>query len=58
MARQSLVDVVKLIDNTIGELSIEDQFLMDLEKSIEIVDNQSSREPSRTFKPSQMNCMR
>lgn len=58
MARRSLVELVKLIDNTVGELGVEEQFLMDLQKSIEIGDKKDKRKPSQTFKPSGMNCMR
>lgn len=58
MARQSLVDVIKMIDNTLGEVPVEAQFLMDLNRSIELTDKKNSRKSSQTFKPSQMNCMR
>ena len=58
MARTRLTDIVKLIDSTIGELTPEVQFLMDLNKSIELTDKNNRRKPSQTFKPSGMNCMR
>lgn len=58
MARAKLTDLVKLIDSTIGDMSVEEQFLTDLNKSIEITDKKNSRKPSQTFKPSGMNCMR
>lgn len=58
MARTSLANLVKLIDSTIGELTVEEQFLTDLQKSIEMTDKNNGRKPSNTFKPSGMNCMR
>ena len=58
MARTNLMTLVKLIDSTVGELGVEEQFLLDLQKSIEITEKNNSRKPSQTFKPSSMNCMR
>lgn len=58
MARTSLASLVKLIDSEVGELSVEEQFLNDLQHSIEVTDKKNSRKPSQTFKPSGMNCMR
>ena len=58
MARANLTQLVKMIDNTLGELSVETQFLMDLNRSIEMTNKNNSRKPSQTFKPSGMNCMR
>lgn len=56
--RSSLANVLKLIDNAVEEQSVEQQFLSDLKRSIEMSDKKNSRKPSQTYKPSGMNCMR
>lgn len=58
MARTSLTNLVKLINEEVGDLSVEEQFLNDLRRSIEMSDRKNARKPSQTFKPSGMNCMR
>ena len=58
MARTSLAQLVKLIDAEIEDLPVEEQFLNDLRRSIEMSDRKNARKPSQTFKPSGMNCMR
>lgn len=58
MARGSLKNVAKLLSNVNKDISVEQQFLHDLEKSIELNVNKESRKPSQTYKPSSMNCMR
>lgn len=40
------------------ELPTEQQFLTDLQKSIELQDKKNSRQPSKTYKPSSMHCIR
>lgn len=57
MARNSLKNVMRLIDVANNELPIEKQFLNDLIASIEKSANEV-RKPSQTYKPSSMNCER
>lgn len=58
MARNSLKNVIRLINRVSQELPPEQEFLSDLKRSIEMRDAKSSRQPSRTYKPSSMNCIR
>ena len=58
MARTSLKNIVKLIDSAKDELPIQEAFLTDLKRSIEMEDEQGRRLPSRTYKPSSMQCIR
>jgi len=58
MARNSLKNVMRLIDAVKETLPPEQDFLNDLKRSIELEDNKYRRLPSKTYKPSGMNCMR
>jgi len=58
MARKSLNNVIKLLDRANKDVPIEQQFLDDLKKSIEISDQKNARKPSQSYKPSSMNCKR
>ena len=58
MARATLKQICRLIDTVTDTLPIEQQFLDDLKKSIEIDNKNHSRKPSQTYKPSSMNCLR
>ena len=58
MARNSLKNVIKLIERANTDVPIEQQFLSDLKRSIEIEDTKNARAPSQTYKPSGMNCIR
>lgn len=58
MARASLKNVMRLIDSAKSQLPPEQDFLNDLKRSIEITENNSQHKPSKTFKPSSMNCIR
>ena len=58
MARNSLKNVMRLIDDVVQELPVEQSFLHDLQRSIEMTDKANARKPSQTFKPSGMNCIR
>lgn len=58
MARQSLKNVCRLIDSAKETLPVEQEFLSDLKRSIELTDEANSRKPSQTYKPSGMNCIR
>lgn len=58
MARNSLKNVCRLI-NTVKELAKpEEDFLNDLKRSIEMTEDKKQRLPSKTYKPSGMNCIR
>lgn len=58
MSRSSLKSVMRLLDDINTEISVEDSFLMDLKRSIELTDEKNRRLPSQTYKPSGMNCIR
>ena len=58
MARSSLKNVCRLIDSVKKSLPPEQDFLQDLKRSIEMTANKDSRLPSKTYKPSGMNCIR
>lgn len=58
MARQSLKNIFALIDSAKEELPVEQAFLNDLCRSIELTDEKNSRPGSKTYKPSGMNCIR
>lgn len=59
MARNSLKNVFRLIeDSQIDTTPIEQQFLSDLKRSIELQNKKNSRVPSNTYKPSSMTCIR
>ena len=58
MARSSLKNIFRLVEEAQKEIPIEQSFLSDLERSIEIDDKKNSRKPSETYKPSSMTCMR
>ena len=58
MARSSLKNVMRLLEDANGTVSPEQNFLADLERSIEMDDAKNQRLPSRTYKPSSMQCIR
>lgn len=58
MARSSLKNVIRLIEATTTSLPPEQSFLSDLKRSIELSADKDSRLPSKTYKPSGMNCIR
>lgn len=58
MSRKSLKNVMRLIDNAKETLPIEQNFLNDLKRSMELEDEKYHRLPSKTYKPSGMNCIR
>lgn len=58
MSRNSLKSVCRLIQTVQKEVPIEQQFLQDLKRSIELNDMKNERQPSKTYKPSSMNCIR
>lgn len=58
MARNSLKNVMKLIDTAKNELTPEQEFLNDLKRSIERTDEKNKRKGSQSYKPSSMHCIR
>ena len=58
MARTSLKNVAKLIARANSVVPIEQQFLDDLKRSIELEDMKNARKPSMTYSPSGMSCIR
>ena len=58
MARQSLKNIIRLIDAAKEQVPVEQEFLADLKRSIELNDEKDRRLPSQTYKPSGMNCIR
>lgn len=58
MARNSLKNVCRLIEVAKETLPPEQDFLQDLKRSIEITADKDQRLPSKTYKPSSMNCIR
>lgn len=57
MAR-NLKNIARLIDTANSKTSVEEAFLSDLKRSIELTAIKESRPPSQTYKPSSMNCIR
>ena len=58
MARESLKNICRLIDSAQQKVPPEVDFLGDLKRSIEVDNARDSRAPSKTYKPSSMNCIR
>ena len=58
MSRNALKNVIRLIDTATETVSTEEKFLADLKRSIEMDDEKNHRLPSKTYKPSGMNCIR
>ena len=58
MARNSLKNVFRLLEQAQTDVPVEQQFLSDLERSIEMQAVKTARAPSQTYKPSSMNCIR
>ena len=58
MARESLKNVMRLIEEVKQTAPIEQAFLSDLKRSIEITANSSRQKGSQSYKPSSMNCIR
>lgn len=58
MGRQSLKNVVRLIESANANIPVEQDFLNDLKRSIELSADKDTRKPSQSYKPSSMNCIR
>ena len=55
---QSLLNVLSLVEAAKEELPVEQQFLNDLKASIELQDKKNLRQPSKSYKPSSLHCIR
>ena len=58
MARKSLKNVIRLIEEAKQTLPVEQDFLNDLKRSIELTADKNKRKGSQSYKPSSMNCIR
>lgn len=58
MARNTLKNICKLIDATKQAQPIEQAFITDLKRSMELDEIKNSRKSSKYYKPSSMNCIR
>lgn len=58
MARNTLKNIGRLIDQVNEKLTPEQSFLFDLKRSIELTDSKNKRKPSQYYKPSSMKCVR
>ena len=58
MGRSSLKNVARLLDVANTKTPVEEDFLNDLKRSIEITNRGDGKPASQTFKPSSMNCKR
>lgn len=58
MAKASLKNILNLIDEAKKEIPVEQSFLNDLKRSIEISDMKNRDKPSQTYKPSSLQCIR
>lgn len=58
MARNSLKNVMRLIEDAKKVLPAEQSFLADLKRSIELNAEKNRRKGSQSYKPSSMNCIR
>ena len=58
MARNSLKNVMRLIEIATDTLPTEQDFLNDLKRRIEMTADKNTGLPSKTYKPSGMNCIR
>lgn len=58
MARNSLKNICRLIQEVTAQQPVEQSFLADLKRSIELTDKANARKPSQTYKPSSMHCIR
>lgn len=55
---KALLNVLNLINAETESMPVEQQFLNDLKSSIEREDEKNKREPSKTYKPSSLHCIR
>ena len=57
MAR-NLKNLIKIVNQTANTMTVEQSFLQDLKRSIELTDSKNKRAGSQTYKPSAMHCIR
>ena len=55
---RALLNVFNLVNSSEKELPVQEQFLNDLKTSIQKQDEKDARQPSKTYKPSSLHCMR
>lgn len=55
---QGFKNICRLLDSAKEDAAPEQSFLGDLKRSIEMTEDKAAREPSMTYKPSSMNCIR
>ena len=58
MSRQSFKNIFRLLDSVDDDTTPEQSFLSDLKRSIEMTADSEDRAPSKTYKPSSMQCIR
>lgn len=58
MARQSLKNIHRLIEAATTQMPVSEMFVTDLKASIEKTHAANPRKPSKSYKPSSMNCIR
>lgn len=59
MSRSALKNVIRLLDDVANDdVAVEESFIRDLKRSIELDADKGGRLPSKTYKPSGMNCIR
>lgn len=58
MSRSSLKNVFRLVEQANKELPVEKSFLEDLKRCIELDNIKDKREPTRSYKPSSLRCIR
>lgn len=58
MARQSLKNIQRLIKEATNDVPVEVSFVSDLNAAIEKLNARDARKPSKSFKPSSMQCVR
>lgn len=58
MARSSLKNVIRLLDNANKELPVEKSFVQDLKRSMEKTADKEAYKPTQRYKPSSMKCIR
>lgn len=58
MARQALKNICRLIEEATKALPVQESFVADLNAAIEKVETANKRAPSKSYKPSSLNCIR
>ena len=58
MARNALKNIIRMVEATQADVPVENAFLTDLQRSIEMDAVKEARKPSQSYKPSSMNCIR